>query len=136
MDTVRDRFDLSGRVALITGGAGLLGVKHAEAIAAAGGTPGLVDIATDTAEKEAARLSETFGVPAFACSADITQPEQVRDALATALDRNGRVDILINNAAHDPKVGTDAEPALSRLEHLPLEPWRDDLAVAPTGLLL
>jgi NAD(P)-dependent dehydrogenase (short-subunit alcohol dehydrogenase family) len=136
MTAVRDWFDLSGRVAVITGGAGLLGVKHAEAIATVGGTPGLVDIAAEAAEREAARLAEAFNVPAFACPTDTTRPEQVRALLETVLARSGRVDILINNAANNPKVESSARPDWSRLEHFSLEQWHDDLAVGLTGAFL
>ena len=58
MGTVREKFDLSNRVAIITGGAGLLGVKHAEAIAELGGIPVIVDIAADRAQATADALSE------------------------------------------------------------------------------
>jgi NAD(P)-dependent dehydrogenase (short-subunit alcohol dehydrogenase family) len=136
MTTVREWFDLSGRVAVITGGAGLLGKKHAEAIATAGGTPVLVDIAEEAAERAAARLAEAFDVPAFACPADITRPDQVRALLQTVLARSGRVDILINSAANDPKVESSAGTNWSRLEDFSLEQWHDDLAVGLTGAFL
>jgi NAD(P)-dependent dehydrogenase (short-subunit alcohol dehydrogenase family) len=136
MTSVREWFDLSGRVALITGGAGLLGVKQAEAIATAGGTPGLVDIAEDAAEQAAARLAKEFDVPAFACAADITRPEEVRAVLETVLERSGRVDILINNAANNPPVESGTGPEWSRLEHFPLDQWHADLAVGLTGAFL
>jgi NAD(P)-dependent dehydrogenase (short-subunit alcohol dehydrogenase family) len=133
MTTVRARFDLTGRVAVITGGAGLLGVKHAEAIATAGGTPVLVDVAAEAAERAGERLTDAFDVPAFACAADITRPEQVRALLQTVLARSGRVDILINNAANNPKVEAGDRASWSRLEDLSLEQWHDDLAVGLTG---
>ena len=44
MKLFKDRYDITGRVALITGGAGLLGVQHAEAIAEIGGVPVLLDV--------------------------------------------------------------------------------------------
>jgi NAD(P)-dependent dehydrogenase (short-subunit alcohol dehydrogenase family) len=136
MTTVREWFDLSGRVAVITGGAGLLGVKHAEAIATAGGTPVLVDIAAEAAERAAAGLADAFSVPAFAYPADITRPEQVHALLQTVLVRSGRVDILINNAANNPKVESSARTSWSRLEDVSLEQWHDDLAVGLTGAFL
>src|SRR5437899_2414888 len=116
MPAAAEWFDLNERVAVITGGAGLLGPKHAEAIAAAGGTPVIVDIAHESAEREAARVAERFGVPALACATDVTQEEQVRELLRTILDRFGRVDILINNAASNPKVESGAHGDWSRLE--------------------
>lgn len=136
MTKVNEWFDLTGRVAVITGGAGLLGVKHAEAVATAGGTPVLVDIAGDAAERAAARLAEAFGVPAFACPADITKPDQVRALVQAVLARSGRLDVLINSAANNPKVESSAGLGWSRLEDLSLDQWHDDLAVGLTGAFL
>jgi NAD(P)-dependent dehydrogenase (short-subunit alcohol dehydrogenase family) len=136
MRTAAERFDLSGRVAVITGGAGLLGVQHAEAIASAGGTPGIADIAGDDAERVAARLAHTFGIPAFAVQTDTTKPEQVQTLLETVLARYGRVDILINNAASNPTVETNVRPDWARVEHFSLQQWNDDLAVGLTGAFL
>ena len=129
-------FDLTGRVAVITGGSGMLGLKHAEVIAAAGGTPVLVDLGAAKPELHAERIAEEYGVKSLGCSVDITSPEQVKALLATVLERFGSVDILINNAANNPKVGAGAGPAWSRLENLPLEVWEADIAVGLTGAFL
>src|SRR3954467_12877611 len=88
-------FDLTGRTAVITGGAGLLGVKHAEAIASAGGTPVLVDIAGDAAKERARQSSAQQGVTALGLACDITRPSDVQSLLRRVLDETGRVDILI-----------------------------------------
>jgi NAD(P)-dependent dehydrogenase (short-subunit alcohol dehydrogenase family) len=129
-------FDLSGRVSIITGGAGLLGREHAEIIASAGGIPVLVDISIDKAKLRAHELAERFGVPACAIQADITQPAQIQNLLVGTLARYGRVDILINNAANDPKVDSDSGVVWSRLENFPLAQWQADLAVGLTGAFL
>jgi NAD(P)-dependent dehydrogenase (short-subunit alcohol dehydrogenase family) len=127
-------FDLTGRVAAITGGAGLLGRQHAEAIAACGGSPVLVDIVN--ADSVAAEIAERLHVPAFAAQADITRPESVRQLLADILERFGRLDILINNAANNPKMENSSEVNFSRFENFPLEQWHADIAVGLTGALL
>jgi NAD(P)-dependent dehydrogenase (short-subunit alcohol dehydrogenase family) len=131
-----DWFNLEGRVAVITGGAGLLGAKHAEAIAMAGGVPVLADIAAEAAEREAQAIADQWDVPAFGWGVDITRPEQVQALLAAVLDRAGRVDILINNAANNPKAETPSALARSRLESFSLEQWQADLAVGLTGAFL
>jgi NAD(P)-dependent dehydrogenase (short-subunit alcohol dehydrogenase family) len=130
------RFDLSDRVAVITGGAGLLGPRHAHAIASAGGIPVLVDLHRDAAERRAAELAKLHGVPACGIAADITRPEAVEALLAEVLSRFGRVDILINNAANNPKVEDAGSVAFSRLEHFPLAQWNADVAVGLTGAFL
>ena len=126
-----DLFDLTGRVAAITGGAGLLGMQHAEVIAAHGGIPVLVDVAR--ADDKAADLARRHNVPAMACQCNITQPESVRELLKQILERFGRLDILINNAANNPKMESSAEVNFSRLENFPIEQWHADLAVGLTG---
>jgi NAD(P)-dependent dehydrogenase (short-subunit alcohol dehydrogenase family) len=134
---VRASFDLTSRVAVITGGAGLLGVRHAEAIAEMGGTPVLVDIDHDRARLEASRIAELHQVPAVGERADITRPEAVSELLDRVLAEFGRVDILINNAAANPKIeaGT-TEEHWSRLENFTLDNWNRDLAVGLTGAFL
>ncbi len=134
---MKDLFDLGDRVALITGGAGMLGVQHAEAIAEKGGVPVLLDIDGERAAARAREINATFNVAACGLGTDITRPEAVREALRRTLDAFGRVDILINNAANDPKVGpAGAGTAWTRLENFPLEAWSQDLAVGLTGAFL
>jgi NAD(P)-dependent dehydrogenase (short-subunit alcohol dehydrogenase family) len=125
-------FDLSGRVAVITGGAGLLGLSHARAVHAAGGIPVLLDIAAPSRE----RLRDRTGFDIDCITCDITQENQIRDALASILNRHGRLDILINNAANNPKVEAAGGFCNTRLESFPLEHWHADLAVGLTGALL
>lgn len=129
-------FDLTGRVAIITGGAGLLGEQHAQVIAQAGGIPVLVDINGDLAREKARKLSAEFGVPASAAVANITNPSEVEGILRETLDRYARVDILINNAANNPKVEQSTDVNFSRFEKFPMEQWGNDLAVGLTGAFL
>jgi NAD(P)-dependent dehydrogenase (short-subunit alcohol dehydrogenase family) len=129
-------FDLTGRVAVITGGAGLLGQKHAEIIAAAGGIPVLVDLAAADPREKAQAIKAAFGVDALGIVADITKIEEVQAILESVLDRLGRVDILINNAANNPKVENRQGAGWTRLENFPVEIWEADLAVGLTGAFL
>lgn len=136
--TVKDLFDLSGRVAIITGGAGLLGRKHAEAIAEAGGIPVLADVNAQAAADAARDLSTRYGVDSLGAAADITRRDSIETLLARVLDQYGRVDILINNAANNPKVETPAasQAEWSRFENFPVEAWNRDIAVGLTGAYL
>ncbi len=129
-------FDLTGRVAVITGGAGLLGTRHAQAIASAGGVPVLVDLAVADPEAKAQQLASVFGVNASGISADITKPDQVRAMTEKVLAQFGGVDILVNNAANNPKVEPAGATPWSRLEAFPLDVWQADIAVGLTGALL
>jgi NAD(P)-dependent dehydrogenase (short-subunit alcohol dehydrogenase family) len=136
MKEIGNPFDLAGRVAVITGGAGLLGEQHARAIAAAGGIPVLVDIQLQRASEKAAVLSHEYGVAAIGCAADITKQAEIEAVRDQILSRYGRLDILINNAANNPKMEASAEVNFSRLENFPLAQWEADIAVGLTGAFL
>ena len=128
--------ELTGKVAIITGGAGLLGEKHGQAIAEAGGIPILVDVDGDRAREKARTLMASFEVKACGIAADITnrsELERVRDQI---LDQYSRVDILINNAANNPRVEVSNEVTFSRFENFPMDQWSSDLAVGLTGAFL
>jgi NAD(P)-dependent dehydrogenase (short-subunit alcohol dehydrogenase family) len=128
-------FSLSGRVAIITGGAGLLGVRHAEAVAAAGGIPILADVREELAGERAAEVARAFGVPAMGIACDITSAQSVAALLQTVRETFARVDILVNNAANNPRVeGTGKD--FSRLEQFSLDQWDADVAVGLTGAFL
>jgi len=133
--SVRDAFDISGRVVMITGGAGFFGLKHAEAVAEMGGFPVILDVAGPAATERARSIVDSYGVKSLGVETDVTNTSSVKDALAKTLDSLGRVDVLINNAANDPKVGgaDDSSEQWSRLENFPLEMWQKDLAVGLTG---
>lgn len=135
--SVRDVFNLSGRVAIVTGGAGLLGMRHAETVAELGGIPWLVDIETGRAEAAAAQIREAFGGEAVGVGVDITRAEAVERLCEDVLARHGRVDILINNAANNPKAeGGVGGKHWSRFENFPLDVWNQDIAVGLTGAFL
>jgi len=138
MKSVKDAFDLTGRVAIITGGAGLLGEKHGEAIAEMGGIPVFLDLDSEKTEACARKIATAFGVKALGLVTDVTHPEEIANALSKTLEAFGRVDILINNAANDPKVeGAGLIGGhRSRLENFPLDVWQQDLAVGLTGAFL
>ncbi len=136
MENVKNLFDLNGRVAVITGGTGLLGQQHAEAIARAGGIPVLADIRITGIDLQSRESKERFGSQACAIQTDITDPESVKKLLAAVLEKFGRVDILINNAANNPKMENKADVEFSRLEFFPIEQWEADLNVGLKGAFL
>jgi NAD(P)-dependent dehydrogenase (short-subunit alcohol dehydrogenase family) len=136
MKKIESMFDLTDRVAIITGGTGLLGQQHAEAIASAGGIPVMVDIHPESIDSQTATFRARFGQRACAVKTDITNLESIRALLTEVLDRFGRVDILINNAANNPKMEKTAQVEFSRLENFPLKQWEGDLSVGLTGAFL
>jgi NAD(P)-dependent dehydrogenase (short-subunit alcohol dehydrogenase family) len=135
---IKDRFDLTGRVAIITGGAGLLGRKHAEAIAEAGGIPFIADLNGPAAEDAARAIRDQFQGDSLGLAVDITRRESIEALLQKVLQRFQRVDILINNAANNPKVEEKktGQAEWSRFENFPIEAWQADLMVGLTGAFL
>lgn len=135
-DRLRDLFDLTGRVAIVTGGAGLLGWHHADILAAAGAHAVLLDLPSADPEQRAASLTSKHGIDCLGLAADITSPADLERVRARVMAVFGRIDILINNAANNPKVEDPNGLAWSRLENLPLEVWEADLRVGLTGAFL
>jgi NAD(P)-dependent dehydrogenase (short-subunit alcohol dehydrogenase family) len=131
-----EKFNLDGKLAIITGGAGLLGVKHAEAITEAGGIPVLWDINTQKVQQSSREISERYNVMCLGMSVDITNPKIVRKGLKEVLNKLHQVDILINNAANDPKVADDKTLVWSRLENFSFDLWQKDITVGLTGAFL
>lgn len=134
--SVTKSFDLSGRVAVITGGAGLLGTRHGEAIAEMGGIPVFVDIDGLRAETVAKEIEWKYRCRAIGLRSDITDTGAVTELLTQVIERTGRIDILINNAAHNPKMDASSIDLVTRLENFPLELWNLDIAVGLTGAFL
>lgn len=119
-------YGLSGRVALVTGGAGLLGVQHARALADAGARVILGDVNLEAARARAKELD------ASAVRLDVTDPASVR----AALEQSGGVHILVNNAAIDAKVEAGGLLETSRFENFALEQWELEFKVGLTGAFL
>ncbi len=90
-------FDLGGRVAVVTGGNGGIGLGMARGLAQAGAA---IVVAGRNREKSAAAVAELndLGVEAIAVAADVAQPDAGGAICQAALDRFGRLDILVNNA--------------------------------------
>ena len=128
-------FDLQNKVVLITGGAGLLGEQHARAVLEAKGTPILADISAENASRIATELSSEYGRSAQALALDVTQRASCEAALSSIVTRYGRLDVLVNNAAMNPKV-EGAGLGASRFENFAIERWSEELAVGLTGAFL
>ncbi len=132
------KFDLTGRTALITGAAGLMGVEHASALLQSGATVVLTDLADAPLAKTAEQLAGAAARERVLTHAmDVTSPAAIT-AVAARLEADGRrIDILVNNAAIDPKVSGDRGVVeTSRFESFPLAQWDLQVAVGLTGAFL
>ncbi len=126
MPHVRELFDLSGRVAVVTGGSRGLGLEIAEGLGEAGAR---VVVAARRAQwlAPAEEHLRARGIEVAAVACDVADPEQARRLVQVAVDRFGRLDVLVNNAG----VSWGAP-----LEEMPVERWRQVLDVNLTGTFL
>ena len=136
IDKSSNLFNINGKVIVVTGAAGLLGRKHAEVIAAFGGTPILVDLALDSVQSYADELNEIFNTNAIGVSVDITNEKQIIDNVQYLISKYRKIDGLVNNAANNPKIENKGGKNFSRLENFSLEIWNEDIAVGLTGAFL
>jgi len=137
MTDLAEKFDLTGRTAVVTGGVGLLGKQFCRTLAAAGAAVTVVDIDEDETNRFAGEL-EGEGFQALAAPTDITDPEQTEAMVARTLARFGRLDVLVNSAALDPKFDPEqiSKQGANAFEDYPLDAWRQALDVNLTGMFL
>jgi NAD(P)-dependent dehydrogenase (short-subunit alcohol dehydrogenase family) len=127
-----ESFDLDGKVALVTGGAGLLGRQHTEALLESGAFVYVADVNVDAA----AKYCNGLGGKAAPLHLNVADVDSIEACLDTVISEKGSIDILLNNAAIDPKVGTNSILETSRVENFPLEHWQFQLDVGLTGAFL
>lgn len=139
------KFDLTGRVAVVTGGAGLLGKEFCRTLAEAGAVVVVADLNEAAANIQAESLQHQ-GFRACGIRTDVTDPLSGKRMVAATLETFGRLDILVNSAALDPKVDPQAladlaTPGRLRMpmgsfEDYPLDAWNTALNVNLTGMFL
>ncbi len=131
---VRDQFNLDGKVAVVTGAAGLLGKAHIHALAAAGANVVLVDLESDVCAERAEKLIREFGGnhKHFACDVtDLSQWQLLREKIRKHFNR---IDILLNNAGYTNR--TKSKTYGNQFSEFPLETWHAIMDVNLTGVFL
>jgi NAD(P)-dependent dehydrogenase (short-subunit alcohol dehydrogenase family) len=141
-ENILQKFDLSGKVAVVTGAPGLLGREFCCTLAQVGASVVLADINADAVNELATALIKT-GYHCLGVATDITQPDSVQALVEETLSTFGRLDILVNSAALDPKFDPQALAQMAKqgsvsgaFENYPLEAWRAALEVNLTGMFL
>jgi 2-deoxy-D-gluconate 3-dehydrogenase len=135
---IQDKFDLAERVAVVTGGAGLLGKEFCKTMAEAGAAVVVADLSQEVADEVARELTDA-GYTAAGFGLDVTRIESARELASVTVSKFGRLDILVNSAALDPKFDPDAAAkgiAPGAFEDYPLEQWNAALNVNLTGMFL
>lgn len=135
MTTIFDKFRMIGKTAVVTGGIGLLGKEFCRALAQAGADVIVADLNAAGAEETAAELRGE-GWKAQGCGVDVTDKGSVDRMIGFALEKTGRLDVLVCSAALDPKFDRTQGKHLNDFESYPLKLWRDALDVNLTGLFL
>jgi len=122
-----DLFNLSGKVAIVTGGNGGIGLGMAQGLARAGAD--IVVLGRDKAKSESAvkRLQDQGGVRALVVTADVSRADDVERSVAETLGHFGRIDILFNNAG----INVRKQP-----QDLSLEDWHKVMDVNLTSAFL
>lgn len=139
---ILQKFDLTGKVAIVTGAPGLLGKEFCRTLAEAGAALVVADINADAVNSLATSMIKD-GFHCLGVATDVTQPQSVNSLLEETLSTFDRVDILVNSAALDPKFDPDALAEMAKrgavsgaFEDYPLEAWKAALDVNLTGMFL
>jgi NAD(P)-dependent dehydrogenase (short-subunit alcohol dehydrogenase family) len=127
----RNLFSLEGKTAIVTGGTGLIGKKHCEALSMAGANVVIADISENFTQDFAKQL----GKNALGISLDVTDKKSLEKAKSEILSRFGTIDILVNNAAiNDMFENPEMASELSAFENYPLDSFRKSLEVNVLGV--
>lgn len=119
-------FDLTGKIAIVTGGGRGLGKQIAEGFAEAGANV-VVCSRNEEACQEVSHALIDLGVESFAMKCDITNPEDVNKLVGATVEKFGRIDILVNNSGASWGAPT---------EDMPLAAWQKVMNVNTTGTFL
>jgi 2-deoxy-D-gluconate 3-dehydrogenase len=131
-------FELSGKVMLISGGTGFLGAQFSRALAGAGATVVAADLRPPDETGALERWGGLFGEKIFYEPLDITNGESVSGLLERIRERHGKLDVLVNCAAIDPKFERDSAKDFEaqKFTSFPLDLWEQSLNVNLTGTFL
>ena len=134
---VLSKFDLSTNIALVTGGAGLLGLQHCEALLEAGSKVVILDIDKNAIKRYEEAFSSKYKNKIYALHTDITSEVEIISAKENIYKKfNAFPSILINNAAIDAKYETDNKINATRLEDFALDQWNMEVSVGLSGAFL
>jgi NAD(P)-dependent dehydrogenase (short-subunit alcohol dehydrogenase family) len=126
-------FDLTGRVAIVTGGGGLLASEHATVLGNYGATVVLADVNMEKCNDAVAKLSAN-NISAVSKYCDVTSPDSWKKLLKEVVDEFGKADVLINNAGFTNQSRSASFDA--SFENFPLEDWNAIMNVNLTGTFL
>lgn len=137
MPSIPQLFDLTGRVAIVTGACGLLGREHCDVLAEAGANVVVADLWQEANRTMAEELARRRNVKVSPVDVDVSDKQSVDRMIGQVVDEFGRVDVLVNNAALTVKEGSEGlEDYFAPFEDYPLQMWERALRVTLTGTFL
>jgi NAD(P)-dependent dehydrogenase (short-subunit alcohol dehydrogenase family) len=129
----RERFDLSGKTAVVTGGAGLLGRHFCAGLAESGAAVAVVDLREQPAIELAQTLRQQYGVRAIGIGCDVSVHQAVQAMVDQVVRELGEIHILHNNAAGK---SDDLDAFFAAFEDYSYDQWRKIMAVNLDGMFL
>lgn len=136
MPDIFEKFTLKGKVAMVTGGAGLLGKEFCLTLAQAGAVVYAADLNIKAVQTVAEELVKQ-GFEAYGIKLDVTDPDSVTGTVNEIVSRSNQLDVLVNSAAMDPKFDPQHATSTSNaFEDYPLKSWQEALNVNLTGPFL
>lgn len=129
----KDLFDLKGKVAVVTGGAGILGQHFCAGLAEAGAKVVVVDLQKAKAIEVANILQNRYKTEAIGLACDVSKPDSVEGMVAQVVAKWGAIHILHNNAAWKSE---DLNSFFAPFEDYSLQQWREIMAVNLDGMFL
>ncbi len=126
-------FSLSGKTAVVTGGAGFLGKHFCRGLVEAGASVVIVDINPASVDAIQSEINARWPGRAMGVVADITEPDEATRIVKRAVEQFGSVDILLNNAAGK---GPDLETYFAPFEEYSLDQWRTVMAINIDAMFL
>jgi NAD(P)-dependent dehydrogenase (short-subunit alcohol dehydrogenase family) len=129
----KNLFDLSGKVAIVTGAVGILGQGFCRGLASFGAKLAVVDLDPDRCSAFAAELEGDYGTSALGVACDVADPASVARMVQQVVARFGAIDVLHNNAASK---SADLDAFFASTEEYSLAEWRKIMSVNVDGMFL
>jgi NAD(P)-dependent dehydrogenase (short-subunit alcohol dehydrogenase family)/CMP-N-acetylneuraminic acid synthetase len=126
-------FDLTGKVAVVTGGAGILGQHFVRGLAQNGASVAIIDLEEALVAAQTKSAQADTGARIFGIACDITQPSALKSAIDRIESELGPIDILHNNAASK---GSDLKAFFAPVGEYNLDTWREVMAVNLDAMFL
>ena len=129
----RELFNLKGRVAIVTGGAGILGQQFCKGLAELGANVAVVDVDGDRASDLATSICARYKVQSLGFNCDVTNSNSVKETVSSIVKEFGEINILHNNAAGKSE---DLDAFFNTFEEYEIDQWKQIMSVNVDGMFL